>query len=104
MAMTPEAKVKKKVKEKLTDMGAYWAMPVTGGYGASGIPDFMICHKGFFIGIETKSGKKKPTTLQQHNLDRLSTAGGLALIINEDNVDRLEELIETWLNTVKTET
>ena len=38
MAMTPEAKVKKKVAEQLRALKAYYFYPVTGGYGKSGVP------------------------------------------------------------------
>jgi Holliday junction resolvase len=55
MAMTPEAKVKKKVVEQLKSMGAYYFYPVTGGYGASGVPDIVGCFEGRFFGIECKA-------------------------------------------------
>ena len=32
MALTPEAKVKKKVVAQLKELGAYYFYPVTGGY------------------------------------------------------------------------
>jgi Holliday junction resolvase len=84
--MTPEAKVKKKVVEMLKHYGAYYFQPVTGGFGRSGVPDLVACYKGKFIGIECKSGDKKPTALQQKNLDDISAQGGVSLVINEDNI------------------
>jgi Holliday junction resolvase len=84
--MTPEAKVKKKVVETLKHYGAYYFQPVTGGFGRSGVPDLVACYKGKFIGIECKSGDKKPTALQQKNLDDISAQGGVSLVINEDNI------------------
>ena len=42
MAMTPEAKVKKKVAEQLRALNAYYFYPVTGGYGKSGVPDILV--------------------------------------------------------------
>ena len=84
------------MKEKLTDMGAYWAMPVTGGYGASGIPDFMICHKGFFIGIECKAGNNTPTALQKKNLQDIVNSGGGVAVINEDNLEDVEILLRAF--------
>lgn len=90
--MTPEGKVKAKVKKYLTEMGAYYAMPATGGYGLSGTPDFLVCYRGRFVGIECKAGKNKPTALQLAALDRIASAGGLALVIDENNVDELKEL------------
>ena len=104
MAMTPEAKVKKKIKETLDSMGAYFLQPIGTGFGSNGAPDIVVCYKGFFIGIEAKAGKGKTTALQEFNLKRIEGMGGLALVINETNVSQLEELIVTWVNTVKTRT
>ena len=86
MAMTSEAKVKKQVTRQLDAMGAYYFYPVTGGYGKSGVPDIVGCYKGLFFGIECKAGKNKTTPLQQLALDSISKQGGLALVINEDNI------------------
>ena len=49
MAMTPEAKVKKKVVAVLKELGAYYFYPVTGGYGQSGVPDIVGCYQGFVL-------------------------------------------------------
>lgn len=87
--MTPESKVKKKVKEILEKAGAYYVMPVTSGYGRSGAPDFLVCHAGKFIGIECKSGNNKPTALQEENFFLIERSGGVALIINEENIHTL---------------
>ena len=87
MAMTPEAKVKKKVTSHLKTLGAYYFYPVTGGYGKSGVPDIIGCYKGQFFGIECKAGKNKPTPLQEKNLSDIKENGGISLVINEDNID-----------------
>lgn len=83
---TPEVKVKQKVKAVLKNLGAYYVMPVTGGYGRSGAPDFLVCYKGRFIGIECKAGNNKPTALQEKNLREIEDAGGSSLVIDEGNV------------------
>ena len=90
--MTPEAKVKKKVVAILKKYEAYYFYPVTGGYGRSGVPDVIACHDGRFIGIECKAGSNKPTPLPQKNLDDIQAADGVALVINEDNINTVEEL------------
>ena len=96
MATTPEGKVKKEVRRVLDSLGAYYVMPVTGGYGKQGAPDFLVCHHGKFFGIETKAGKGKLTALQELNLAHIQRAGGDAYIIYENDipmlVDRLTEL------------
>jgi Holliday junction resolvase len=92
--MTPEAKVKKKVKEILKSMGAYYAMPVATGFASSGVPDFVVCCKGKFYGIECKANGNKPTALQESNLSQIREAGGVALVIDESNVNNLKELMK----------
>jgi hypothetical protein len=85
--MTPEAKVKKKVVQQLKLLDAYYFYPVTGGYGRSGVPDIVGCYKGKFFGIECKAGNNKPTPLQELNLEEIRKSGGIALVINEENID-----------------
>jgi Holliday junction resolvase len=89
LAQTPERKVKSAVREVLKELGAYYVMPITGGYGNSGAPDFLVCLRGRFIGIECKAGKGKTTALQERNLRQIKDAGGVALVVNEDDVDKL---------------
>jgi hypothetical protein len=89
LAQTPERKVKSEVREVLKELGAYYVMPITGGYGNSGAPDFLVCLRGRFIGIECKAGKGKTTALQERNLRQIKDAGGVALVVNEDDVDKL---------------
>jgi hypothetical protein len=91
--MTPEAKVKDRVKKVLKDIGAYYAMPVTGGYGVSGIPDFLVCYNGLFVGLECKAGKGKTTALQEKALLDIRKAGGASYVINEANISILEDLL-----------
>lgn len=93
MGMTPEAKVKKAVRQVLDGLGAYYVMPVTGGYGKQGAPDFLVCLKGKFIGIETKAGKGRLTALQEMNLKQIIEAGGVSLVIREDDVKYLPSLL-----------
>jgi hypothetical protein len=92
MAMTPEGKVKDVVKKYLKEKGIYYIMPATGGYGSSGAPDIVVCHKGKFYGLEIKSGANKPTALQMDNLDRIEKNGGYAFVINESNVNQYMEV------------
>ena len=99
--MTPEAKVKKKVKEILKSMGAYYAMPVATGFASSGVPDFVVCCKGKFYGIECKANGNKPTALQLKHLDDIRKAGGIALVIDETNVGNLRMEIESCLKQSK---
>jgi len=101
MAMTPEAKVKAKVRKVLEELGAYYVMPVTGGFGRQGAPDFLVCLHGKFIGIECKAGKNKPTPLQVKNLEQIEKAGGEAFVLNEDGVEQLREVLDSIVFSYK---
>jgi len=90
---TPEGKVKDKVVKILKQYGVYYFFPVTDGFGMSGIPDIICCHNGRFIAIECKAGKNKTTALQDAHLARIRAAGGVAVVINEENVNGLAETI-----------
>jgi Holliday junction resolvase len=85
--MTPEKKVKTKVVAILKELRAYYFYPVSGGYGASGIPDIVGCYNGKFFAIECKAGMNKPTPLQEKNLNSIKATGGITLVVNEDNID-----------------
>ena len=99
--MTPEAKVKKKVVAQLKEMGAYYFYPVTGGYGASGVPDIVGCYKGIFFGIECKAGGNKPTALQEKNLTDIRMQRGIAVVINEKNISSVQTIFDDYYNEVK---
>ena len=89
MAMTPEKKVKNKVVKILNDMGCYHFYASTGGYGNSGVPDIVGSYYGKFFGIECKAGKNKPTPLQLKNLQEIAESGGIAVVINETNIEHV---------------
>ena len=92
MGSTPEAAVKKKIRQILDSAGAYYAMPVGSAYGKSGVPDFLVCYRGKFIGIEAKAGKNTTTALQDRELATIVQAGGVALIVNENDLGQLQEV------------
>jgi len=98
--LTPEKKVKEKVKKILKELNCYYCMPSTGGYGSSGVPDIIACYQGKFIGIECKANGNKPTALQQKNLQDIIKSNGQSLVIDEKNIDMLKLLITTSENNI----
>jgi hypothetical protein len=96
MAMTPEGKVKKKVKEYLQSIGAWYYMPVSNGMGRVGCPDILVCYKGLFMAFETKApGKiKNVTANQQREIDEIKRADGLAHVV--DDVEQVKSLLDTY--------
>lgn len=97
MALTPEAKVKARVKRVLDDHNIYHFSPFQAGMGRAGIPDIICCCDGKFLAVECKAGKGKTTALQERELQSIKDHGGVALVIREDNINELEEAIQ-WLS------
>lgn len=99
--LTPERKVKDKVKKVLKELGAYYAMPATGGYGSSGVPDFLVCYQGRFFGLECKANGGKTTALQEKNLEDIRKNDGVAFVVGEHNVGNLRELLIVFVEGIK---
>lgn len=99
MSLTPEGKVKARVKEIFKAAGVWYCMPVGGMYGRAGIPDFLACANGWFIAVETKAKGKKPTRLQSMEQRNIEKAGGIVLVINPDNLHELEETVWNCMET-----
>lgn len=94
MARTPEGKVKANIKKILQEHDVYYVMPMGTGYGNSGVPDFLCCVGGKFVGIEAKSMREQPTALQEKNLALIQKSGGVALVVNELTLDTLRGYIK----------
>jgi hypothetical protein len=96
MATTPEGKVKDAVRRLLKAKNVWYFQPMQNGMGVVGIPDFVCCWNGRFIGIETKApGKRSQTTPnQQRVLKEITDHGGSSLVV--DDIVQLEDF---FINT-----
>lgn len=80
--LTPEGKIKHKVKEILREFGVWYFLPGNNGMGRSGIPDFVCIVNGQFVGIECKADEKKvPTLLQIRCGEEIKAAGGRWVLV-----------------------
>jgi len=85
--------VKRQVVSRLRELGAYYFYPVASGYMSSGVPDIVACYKSKFIGIECKANGNKPTPLQTKNLNEIKLCLGIALVIDETNIDKITKVL-----------
>jgi len=95
MALTPEGRVKEKVKKVLTTHNVWYFMPVSNGFGKHGIPDFVCCVNGLFFTVETKRPGGKPTALQEVQMRDIGKAGGRPFVVDGDT-----STLELWLKEV----
>lgn len=92
--MTPEGKVKAQVKAILRRYQLWYFMPVSAGYGKHGVPDFICCVNGKFLGIECKARGGDLTHLQAQCQLEITNAGGYTLVVNPHNVVVAEAYIQ----------
>jgi hypothetical protein len=98
LAKTPEGSVKDAVNKVLKKFPeTYVFMSVPYGYGKSTL-DYLLCHYGEFISIETKAPGKAPTPRQDDTITEIEIARGMNFVI--DGVDKCGPL-ETYLEQVK---
>lgn len=96
MAATPEGKVKTAVKRLLANYGdelyAFWPVPY--GYGESSL-DCIICYRGRFVSVETKSEGKVPTPRQRVIMGRMLNAGADVFVLDKiEDVQALKEYLD----------
>ena len=100
--MTPEGKVKKRVKDILQpyiergELYANW--PVPAGYG-SPMLDAVCCHRGEFFMIETKVLKQLLTPRQELTRSEVLAAGGKVFVITGE----VETDPDTWVGYTELE-
>jgi len=88
--MTPEGKVKEKVKKLLRSYGVYWHMPVQNGMGAPSL-DFICCVRSKYLAIETKTEGKELTPRQKATAKTIEDSGGTVYVVrNESDLSFVE--------------
>jgi hypothetical protein len=85
--------VKAQVVKMLKELEAYYFYPVASGYMRTGVPDIVVCYKSHFLGIECKANGNRTTEIQDRNLVAIKKNGGIAVVIDENNLDQLKEML-----------
>ena len=92
--MTPEGKVKKFIRQYMTQhFKDHWMYcPPGGAFGKAGAPDFLFLYKGILIAIEAKAGDNTPTKLQLKRLNELKQQGAIAAVVRGENLERMDQI------------
>lgn len=98
MALTPEGKVKKRVKLLLAGWGdrVYQFWPVQSGFGSATL-DLLGCANGHFFAIETKRAEKDLTDRQYLVRELMGRANARVFRICDDGE---LEIFAQWLHSV----
>ena len=92
---TFKKKVEKFLKEYHCWQVKYWG---GGAYTKAGVPDLLVCCNGFFLGVELKAAKGKPSDLQMWNVQKIREAGGIAIILYPSKFYMFQDMIKDLAN------
>ena len=117
-----ESALSKAIRSAFAARGARPIKYHGGPYSEAGIPDLLVCYRGFFVYIETKGPGEKPTPIQEarmHDLRQACAIGGVAYNVDDaigflaeidclfQNLEfkylrgSLDALSPTWPNSLK---
>lgn len=90
-----ESAFQNKIIRKLKNLPECYHIKVWGGgFQKAGIPDLIICYKGYFIAVELKNEIGKPTELQKYHISEINKAKGFALVVRPQNEQELWAIIK----------
>ena len=95
MAKTEESKLEQEVEKFMGEKRIWQLARFQAQYNQNGLPDRLYLYKGLLLGLELKTDKGVPTTLQLRKLKEINNNGGLGIIVRSaDDVKRLIEIID----------
>ena len=94
MNKKPETNFKEKFFKRLDKLKHCWYYK-TQEVSRRGIPDIIMCLRGYFIAIELKKDdKEKPEALQEYVLKKISKAMGSSMVCCPENFEKTFEWLE----------
>ncbi len=78
-----ESELIRRIKRWCDDNGVYYIRNVGGLFCRRGIPDFVMCLNGIFVGIECKVKGRRLTKIQSIEMSRIVESGGKAYVVND---------------------
>lgn len=91
MAKTEESKLEQEVEKFMIHRRIWQLARFQAQSNQNGIPDRLYLYKGLLLGLELKTDKGSPTTLQLIKLKEINNNGGIGVIIK--SVDDVKELV-----------
>ena len=89
-----EKDFEKQVKDYLQKHGCWILKTWSNGIQRKGVPDLLVCCKGYFVAVELKAENGHPSDLQLWNVEKIRKAGGIAVVLYPDEFEAFKQLIE----------
>ena len=95
--MAAEKNFENRIKKYLKDKGCWYVKYFANEFTRSGVPDILACVNGYFVAIEVKAPKGKPSDLQLWNIEQINKSGGIGIVLYPDKFDKFKEMVEYLL-------
>lgn len=93
-----EKNFENKIKKYLKDNGCYFVKFFANSFTKTGVADVLACVNGYFVAIEVKADKGKPSELQYYNQREVRKAGGISIIVYPNQWEDFKLLIDDLIN------
>ena len=91
--MAGEKLFENKIKKFLKEQGCWYVKFFANRMTKTGIPDLLCCVNGYFVAVEVKGEKGKPSDLQIWNRDKIRESGGIAIVLYPDQFDDFKKFM-----------
>ena len=98
--MAGEKLFENKVKAFLKNEGCYFIKTHGDRFSKAGTPDLIICCNGYFMGVELKAEKGRPSALQLYHIEEIKKAGGVAQVLYPKDFEEFKKLVKELKNAI----
>jgi Holliday junction resolvase len=98
--MQPEARIGHRIRKFIEEEGGFIYKNHGSSMMMAGLPDLVGCINGIFIGIEVKQPGRNATKVQEHVLEKIRRAGGVAFVAH--SVEEVQQILLPAVNAVIT--
>ena len=91
--MAKEKQFENKIKRFLDENDCWYVKYFANNYTKRGIPDILACVNGYFVAIEVKAENGVPSELQKYHVNKIKSAGGIALILYPKDFEYFKNLV-----------
>lgn len=92
MGVQAETFFQQRIQKEIEKRGGYCVKQHGSMIASVGIPDLLICYKGYFIAIEAKVDNNTPSRAQGVNLRNIRKAGGFTAVVWD--MDELKRVLQ----------
>lgn len=96
--MSEEKNFENKVKRYLKENNIWYVKYFENGVTKAGIPDILACVNGFFVGIEIKASKGKPSEIQKYQQEQIRKSNGISIILYPDMFEHFKSYVQYLLS------